>query len=327
MDFVGGGDASFYALNANTGAIIWKTSLGTSPAHFIWSSPAFYNGSIYIGLASLGDCPLVQGKLFKLSATTGAIQNTFNVVPGGCTGGGVWGSPTIDSSDGSVYFATGNPGSCSSKEPYTTSLVKVKASNLSYIDSWQVPQNQQVSDGDFGATPTLFSAVIGGVTRSLVGVVNKNGIYYTLDRTAISHGYLWSAKIATIGGGCGPDCGDGSISSSAWTGSTLYLAGGQTTIGGASCKGSLRAVNPATGKFIWEHCMKHGPVVGAVTMVPGVAVVGEGNTFVVVAASDGHTLFTLADTNSNSHFYGPASISNGILYIGDFDGFLYAFGT
>src|SRR5205823_13544203 len=33
------------------------------------------------------------------------------------------------------------------------------------------------------------------------------------------------------------------------------------TIGGASCKGSLRAVNPATGKFIWEHCMKQGPVV------------------------------------------------------------------
>ncbi len=327
VDFVGGGDASFYALNANTGAIIWKTSLGTSPAHFIWSSPAFYNGSIYIGLASLGDCPLVQGKLFKLNATTGAIQNTFNVVPDGCRGGGVWGSPTIDAGDGSVYFATGNPGSCSSKEPYTISLVKVKASNLSYIDSWQVPLNQQVSDGDFGATPTLFSAVIGGVTRSLVGVVNKNGIYYTLDRTAISHGYVWSAKIATIGGGCGPSCGDGSISSSTWDGSTLYLAGGQTIIGGASCKGSLRAVNPATGKFMWEHCMKQGPVVGAVTMVPGVAVVGEGNTFVVVAASDGHTLFTFADTNSNSHFYGPASISNGILYIGDFDGFLYAFGT
>ena len=39
--------------------------------------------------------------------------------------------------------------------------------------------------------------------------------------------------------------------------------------------------------------MTQGPVLGAVTMVPGVAVVGEGNTFVVVAASDGHTLFTL----------------------------------
>ena len=269
----------------------------------------------------------MQGKLFRLSATTGAIQNTFNVVPSGCTGGTIWGSPTIDASDGSVYFATGNPGTCSSGEPYAPALVKLKASNLSYIDSWQVPQNQQIDDSDFGATPTLFSATIGGVTHSLLGVVNKNGVYYAFDRTAIGHGYIWSAHIATIGGGCGPDCGDGSISSSAWDGSTLYIAGGQTTVGGTSCKGSLRAVNPATGAFIWEHCMAQGPVLGAVTMVPGVAVVGEGNTFMAVAASDGHTLFTFTDSNSNSNFYGPASISNGVLYIGDFDGLMYAFGN
>src|SRR5258706_120671 len=31
MLLVGGGDAQFYALNANTGAILWKTRLGTSP--------------------------------------------------------------------------------------------------------------------------------------------------------------------------------------------------------------------------------------------------------------------------------------------------------
>ena len=63
--FVGGGNATFYALNANTGATIWSTSLGSSPDHFIYSSPAFYKGSIYIGLASFGDCPLVQGQLIR----------------------------------------------------------------------------------------------------------------------------------------------------------------------------------------------------------------------------------------------------------------------
>ena len=29
--FVGGGDGSFYALNASTGAVLWKTQLGTPP--------------------------------------------------------------------------------------------------------------------------------------------------------------------------------------------------------------------------------------------------------------------------------------------------------
>ena len=74
----------------------------------------------------------------------------------------------------------------------------VKASHVSSIDSWQVPQKQLGSDSDFGATPTLFKVVIGGATHSLVGVVDKNGIYYAFDHTAIRHGYVWSAKIAVI---------------------------------------------------------------------------------------------------------------------------------
>lgn len=325
--FVGGGNGTFYALNANTGATIWSTPLGSSPDHFIYSSPAFYKGSIYIGLASFGDCPLVQGQLIKLNATTGAIQQTFSVVPSGCVGGGVWGSPAIDPSDNSVYFTTGNDGSCSKGEPYTIALVKVRTSDLSYISSWQVPKSERGSDSDFGSTPTLFSATISGMQHLLVGVANKNGIYYTFDRTSISAGPLWQANIATVGGGCGPECGDGSISPSAWDGSVLYVAGGQTTIAGLSCKGSVRALSPDTGNFIWEHCLKDGPVLGAVSLVPGVAAVGEGNTLAVIATSDGHTLYTYQDTNSNAHFYGPASISNGVLYIGSVNGNLYAFGT
>ena len=324
--YVGGGNVNAYALNANTGAIIWNTPLGTQPNNFIWSSPAFYKGSIYIGLASMGDCPLTQGKFFKLDATTGAIQKVFNVVPNGCLGGGVWGSPTIDPKDGSVYFATGNFGTCSTTEPYTASLVKLRASDLSYIASWQVPPANQIIDSDFGSTPTLFNAVIGGVNRPLVGVPNKNGVYYAFDRAAVSSGPVWSVQVGMTGGGCGPDCGDGSISPAGWDGKTLYVAGGQTTIGGASCKGSVRALYPSTGHFKWEHCVNDGPVLAAVSLVPGVAIVGEGNTFVAVATKDGHTLFTYTDTNTGSHFYGPASISNGVLYIGNFDGYLYAFG-
>lgn len=326
--FVGGGDAHFYALNASTGAIIWHTLLGSSPSHFIWSSPAIYNGSVYIGLSSYGDCPLVQGQLFQLNASTGAIQNTFNVVPAGCKGGGVWGSPTIDTGDNSVYFATGNGGSCSKKEPYGSAVVKLNASNLSFIASWQVPPSEQTTDGDFGSTPTLFSATIGGVMHNLVGVANKNGIYYAFDRTALNNAPVWRAKIASnLGSGCGPTCGQGSISPSAWDGTSLYVAGGDTTINGNSCLGSLRALDPSTGNFKWQDCFNNGPVLGAVSMVPGVAVIGEGNSFIAVASSDGHALFTYTDTHSDSAFEGAASISNGVLYIGNMDDNLYAFGT
>src|SRR6185437_7907543 len=87
---VGGGNATFYALNAQTGKILWSHRLGTSPSHFIWSSPVVNNGHVYVGLSSFGDCPLVPGQLFDLDQNHGTVNHIFNVVPNGCLGGGLW---------------------------------------------------------------------------------------------------------------------------------------------------------------------------------------------------------------------------------------------
>src|SRR5437868_2197524 len=106
-------DAAMIALDALTGEILWRTGLGASPDHLIWSSPAIYHGSVYVGVSSFDDCPLVQGKLVKLDAATGAWQATFNTVPTGCEGASIWGSPTIDEAAGAVYVASGNSRPCS----------------------------------------------------------------------------------------------------------------------------------------------------------------------------------------------------------------------
>ena len=106
--YVGGGDAKVYALNAATGAVLWSYAVGPDSDWFVWSSPLVFGNSVYIGVSSFGDCPLVQGQLLQLNRVTGALQNTFNVVPNGCTGGGVWGSPTLDAAAGTIYFDNGN---------------------------------------------------------------------------------------------------------------------------------------------------------------------------------------------------------------------------
>ncbi len=72
--------------------------------------------------------------------------------------------------------------------------------------------------------------------------------------------------------------------------------------------------------------MRAGPVLGAVTAVPGVVVVGEGNFVIIVNAVTNQTLFRFQDTHSGSAFFGSASISNGMLYIGNMDDNLYALG-
>ncbi|MDQ2902759.1 MAG: PQQ-binding-like beta-propeller repeat protein [Chloroflexota bacterium] len=321
-DFVGGGNGIFYALNAMSGAIIWKTVLGSSPGRFIWSSPVVYAGHVYVGLASLGDCPLVQGELFEMNATSGTIEQTFHAVPAGCTGGGIWSTPTIDEATNLLYVTTGNDGSCASAEPYTFAVVQLDATSLAPLSSWQVPPAQRGIDGDFGATPTLFNATINGSATRMLGVANKNGMYYAFNRSTISAGPVWTRQIATGGGGC-PQCGDGSLSPSTWDGTALYAAGGHTFIGGQSCAGGLRALNPATGAIIWARCLLSGPVLAATMGVPGLVVVCQGHAVLIVSSLTGSPLFSFLDPKNL--FYGAPVISGGRLYVGNLDGNLYAF--
>ena len=323
--FVPGGDANLYALNALTGAIIWQLPLGGPGSNiFLWDSPSVFNGSVYIGTASLGDCPLIQSQVVRVDAASGVLQNTFNIVPPGCIGGSLWGSLTIDEAAGTLYFATGNGTRCKPPERNAEALVELRASDLSFISSWQLPKAESVNDGDFGSTPTLFQSTINGTVVQMVGLPNKNGIYYAFDRSAIGNGPLWRATIA-VGGTC-PQCGKGSISPSAWDGATLYVAGGNTTINSIACRGSLRALNPATGAFLWEDCFPDGPVLAAVTVVPDVAMVIEGQFLALVHAGSGQVLYKSSVSNSKLRFYGAISVSNGVLYVGSKNQGLYALG-
>jgi outer membrane protein assembly factor BamB len=305
--------------------VIWQTQLATPPDSFLWSSPLVYNGSIYEGVASFLDCPLTQGKIVQMDAATGAVQNTLNTAPAGCTGAAVWGSPAVDTATGDIYFGTGNAGSCGSPEPLAVAVVETD-SNLNVLGSWQVPPSQQPNkDSDFGSTPTLFTATISGATRQMVGLQNKNGIYYAFDRSAIANGPLWQKRMS-VGGAC-PECGKGAdISPSAYDGQHLFVGSEKTSIGGVTCTGSIRALRPSNGKVVWADCLQ-SPVLGAVTAVPGVAFAGAGTTVYAIDTSTGAILWSYQDTNSGSNFWGAAAISNGHLYIGNQDGNLYAFGT
>jgi outer membrane protein assembly factor BamB len=325
--FVGGGDASLYALDAHSGAVLWRRTLGTSPTNMIWDSPAYYKGSLYVGLSSYGICPFTQGKAFRIDARTGKILNTLNLMPrtNGCAGDGIWGSPAIDASHNAVYFVTGNAGKgCPKAAALSESIIEASLGDLHIVDHWAIPAAERVYDSDFGSTPNLFTATIKGKTRALVGVVNKNGIYYAFDRTAIGAGPVWSVRVAA--GGPTPEAGEGTIAPDAWDGQnrTLYTGGDAVTIGKQACAGSISAVDPNTGRFQWRDCLTDGYVIGAVSGAPGFVVVGEGTHLLVVRTSDGHILY---NTTGNAAFMGPATISNGVIYATDVAGDLTAFAT
>jgi outer membrane protein assembly factor BamB len=323
--FVGGGHGTFYALSASTGAVIWSTPLGfsTQRDRFLWSSPLLYNGSIYEGVASCGN-GRASGEIARLDAATGKVQHILHTAPSGCLGASIWGSATVDTATGDIYFGTGNnAGSCT--EPFSTALVQINRS-LNVLSKWQVPASQLPDkDSDFGTTPTLFTATISGVVHQMIGLQNKNGIYYAFDRSAISKGPLWQKRMSV--GGVSPETGRGDISPSAWDGTHLLVGGGITTIGGAKCQGSIRDLQPATGNTVWVDCLQSGPLLGAVIAAPGVAFFGAGNTAYAVSTSTGAILWRHQDTSSSSNFWGAPAISNGHVYFGNLDGTLYAFDT
>ncbi len=60
--------------------------------------------------------------------------------------------------------------------------------------------------------------------------------------------------------------------------------------------------------------------------MPGVAEVGSGTSFILVDTQTGAQLFNFQDTGIGSQFMGPGTIAHGVLYHGNTDGYLYAFG-
>ena len=315
--FVGGGDGSIYALRAATGKIIWKHNFGSPrKGWFIWSSPALLAGSVYVGVGSLGDCPLVRGAVVKFDAATGALQARFDTAATGCIGATVWTSPTIDPAANDVYVTTGNAGgACTNHEPLGESMIELSAKDLNLVASWRVPQAERVPDGDYAGTPTLFDAQIHGKTTELVGAVAKNGIYYAFRRYHIANGPIWTT----------PRLGNttDTVASSAWDGEHLYVAADATRVNGHRCGGSVRALDPATGRFIWQTCLNGGTPEAALTAVRGVVFESMGSILYALSASDGAVLATFQDPKSN-WFYAPATVAGGVIYIGNSGGNLYA---
>ncbi|MGI8824971.1 MAG: PQQ-binding-like beta-propeller repeat protein [Chloroflexota bacterium] len=319
--YVGGGDSYWYALSASTGSILWKVLVGSNATgHYNWASPLVTTGDAYVGVSSLGDCPVVQGQLLDVNLKSRSIVTAFNVVPSGQKGGGIWGSPATGPKGRDVYVGTGNEGrSPASSQPATRALLAIGTSPWGLRHSWQVPDSQVVgADPDFGSTPTLFNDAAG---RTLIGVANKNGFFYAFDRTKISAGPVWQSQVAV--GGDGPQKGFGSISPAAFDGRALYVAGGNTTINGTTCVGSVRALDPATGGTLWQHCAP-GVVLGAVADVNGLVIDCAGSTLEVLDASSGTRLYAHTFL---SPIYASPSVSNGRVFVSTEYGLVYGFGV
>jgi outer membrane protein assembly factor BamB len=317
--YVGGGDSYWYALDSSTGSVLWRVNTGDNSArggHYNWSSPLIADGYAYIGVASFGDCPLVQGQLLQVSLSTHQIVNTLDLVPNGSAGGGIWTSPAYDPALNEIFAVTGTE--TSDSETYAQAVVGISASSLTIADYWHLPESQAVADSDWTTSTGLYTGTNG--TPMLV-TTNKNGYTYAFNRTNLAAGPAWSDQIA-IGNDCAI-CGYSTVSSAAIGQGMVFQAGGVTSVAGVGYRGSVQAFNETTGTVVWQH-PEAGPVIGAITYVNGMVIAGAGSGVEVLDASTGRRLYSY-DTGDGSWIYAAPSVAAGTIITGNIAGVIYAF--
>jgi polyvinyl alcohol dehydrogenase (cytochrome) len=121
-----------YAVNAETGAQVWKERIDTHPVARVTGAPTLVNGRLYVPLSSLEEsgagnpsypCCTFRGGVAAYEATSGKrLWKSFTVAREphrtkvtskgtdlwAPAGAGVWSSPTVDLDRRAVYIATGN---------------------------------------------------------------------------------------------------------------------------------------------------------------------------------------------------------------------------
>lgn len=306
--YVGGGNGYFYALDTATGAVDWSYLVGDpSDGYYNWASPLLYDGFVYVGVSSFCDHPLVPGGLLQLDQTTGVLVNEFHTTPTGEIGSSVWGSPSVDPATNTVFFATGNTQTGETGE-FADSIVAVNATTMNLVSSWEIPAAQQVPDGDFGSTPTVFH-ISGGETR--VGALNKNGFFYAWDAEDLAAGPVWSDHLTT----------GQSIGSAAFAEGLVFVGTGTASFDGTNSSGAAWALDPDTGDVVWE-----APLTGRSLAAPAYAnglLVVDGGTHVFVL--DAKTGARLNDFGCSALFFAPPSIAHGRIFVGCSDGTEKAF--
>jgi polyvinyl alcohol dehydrogenase (cytochrome) len=123
--------AMVHAVNADTGAPIWKVKADPHPAARVTGAPALYQGRLFVPVASTEEvgasppyqCCTFRGSVVALDALTGKqIWKTYTIpqtprpyakAPDGTqllgpAGASIWSAPTLDTARGRLYVGTSN---------------------------------------------------------------------------------------------------------------------------------------------------------------------------------------------------------------------------
>jgi quinohemoprotein ethanol dehydrogenase len=182
------------ALNAKTGAVVWKTPVVDFHSRAaINMAPQFADGLIIVGLS--GGEYEIRGQVIALKAESGEVAWRFHTtLPESWAGdswkhGGapVWQTPTVDEKLNLVYVATGNAGpdingiNRAGENLFSASVVALDLETGK--PRWHFQEtHHDLWDYDSAQPTMLFGVEKDGYKIPALGHCSKNGNYYILDR-------------------------------------------------------------------------------------------------------------------------------------------------
>jgi polyvinyl alcohol dehydrogenase (cytochrome) len=345
--------ANVYAVDADSGRLMWKVNVDPHPLAVVTGSPTLYGGRLYVPVSSREEaaggslnypCCTFRGSIVALEATSGrkvwqtyaipdppkpSRKNSRGTQLWTGSGAAIWHAPTIDPRHRAIYVATGD----AYTEPAHRNTDAVMAIHMDTgkvlwsvqdyeNDAWLVGCAQEPNencpkdlgpDYDFGAAPILHTLPNG---RRVLMVGNKSGQVFTHDPDDGGK-LLWKAVLVE-------KIGESEI---------LFGGAADDSAGYFGLdNGSLAAVDPATGRRKWFLPPRPpGPrrgITAALTVIPGAVLVGsQDGTVRAHAVEDGRVVWsfnTLQDFTTTNQVParggsmgapGP-TVAGGMVYVG-----------
>jgi alcohol dehydrogenase (cytochrome c) len=193
-------DAHLLALNAETGKLLWDTTVADyHRGYSMTSAPMAIGKTIVAGVAG-GDFP-TRGFVAAYDADTGAVKWRFETIPGPGEpghetwagdswrngGASTWGTGAYDPELGLLYWGVGNPAPDfnaavrGGDNLYSNCVLALDVETGRLVWHFQFSPGDD-HDWDAVQTPALIDLPENGQPRKLLAVANRNGFFYVLDR-------------------------------------------------------------------------------------------------------------------------------------------------
>jgi len=276
--------AMAYALDANTGDLLWKTHVHEHPLATITGSLVSDDGKVYVPVSSTEvvpssspsyQCCTFRGALTALNLSDGSIawqtyttskplrrgENSTGVPSFGPSGAPIWSSPTLDKKRKRIMVTTGqnysSPATGTSDSVIamdTDSGEVVWVSQVLANDAWnggcvRRTANCPEEDGpdfDIGASVVLTQHRSG---KELLLVGQKSGMVFAMDPDQQGK-ILWRQRVGRGGTMGGVHWGMSTDGDQLYVGISDLFTNNPSTVGDAHP--GLHALNPLTGEFLWR---------------------------------------------------------------------------